>query len=58
LHSVIKKGKVGGRKLNRAHILLLADEDQTDDSIAAALHTSVSTVERTRRRTAVRGRRR
>lgn len=50
LHSVIKKGNVGGRKLNRAHILLLADEDQTDDRIAAALHTSVSTVERTRRR--------
>jgi transposase len=36
--------------LNRAHILLLADEDQSDTTIAAALHSSVSTVERTRQR--------
>lgn len=50
LGSVIKKGKVGGRKLNRAHILLLADEGQTDEAIAAGLHTGLSTAERTRRR--------
>ncbi len=53
LGGIIKKGKVGGRKLNRAHILLLADEDQTDEAIetiAASLHTGLSTVERTRRR--------
>jgi transposase len=50
LRGVIKKGRVGGRKLNRAHVLLLADEGQTDDMIATALHTGVSTVERTRRR--------
>jgi transposase len=50
LRGVIKKGRVGGRKLNRAHILLLADEGQTDDVIAAALHTGLSTVERTRRK--------
>lgn len=50
LRGVIKKGKVGGRKLNRAHVLLLADEGQTDDMISTALHTGVSTVERTRRR--------
>jgi transposase len=50
LRGVIKKGRVGGRKLNRAHIMLLTDEDQTDEAIAAALHTGVSTVERTRRR--------
>lgn len=50
LRALIKKGQVGGRKLNRAHILLLADEAQPDTMIAAALHTSVSTVERTRQR--------
>ncbi len=50
LGSVIKKGKVGGRKMNRAHILLLADEGQTDEAIAAGLHTGLSTVGRTRER--------
>lgn len=50
LRALIKQGKVGGRKLNRAHILLLADEGQPDRRIAAALHTSLSTVERTRQR--------
>ena len=50
VRGVIKKGKVGGRKLNRAHILLLADEGQTDEAIAAALHTGPSTVERTRQK--------
>jgi transposase len=50
LGGVIKKGKVGGRRMNRAHILLLADEGQTDETIAAGLHTGLSTVERTRRR--------
>ncbi len=35
---------------NRAHILLSADEARTDKHIAQALHTSPSTVERTRRR--------
>src|SRR5512141_2909453 len=50
LLDVIKKGKAGGRRLNRAHILLLADEGQPDEAITTALHTSVSTVERTRQR--------
>jgi transposase len=50
LRQIIKKGKAGGRRMNRAHILLLADEGQTDETIAAALHTGLSTVERTRRR--------
>ena len=36
--------------MNRAHILLLAEEGRTDKDIAEALHTSPSTVERTRRR--------
>lgn len=38
------------RILNRAHILLLADEGRTDADIAAALHVSQATVQRTRRR--------
>jgi hypothetical protein len=38
------------RKTNRTRILLLADEGRTDEDIAEALLTSVSTVERTRRR--------
>jgi transposase len=50
LLEVIKKGKTGGRRLNRAHILLLADEGQTDETIAKALHTGLSTVIRTRQR--------
>ena len=36
--------------MNRARILLLADEGRTDQEIAEALLTSVSTVERTRKR--------
>jgi transposase len=50
LRKVIRQGKVGGRQLNRAHVLLLADEDWTDKAIIEALHTGISTVERTRRR--------
>lgn len=50
LQTLIKQGRVAGRKLNRAHILLLADEGQPDATIAAAIHSSVSTVERTRQR--------
>lgn len=50
LRHIIKKGKAGGRKMNRAHILLLADEGQTDEAIAAGLHTGLSTVGRTRQR--------
>ena len=50
LLKLVGKGEVRARKMNRAHILLLADEDRTDKDIAEALHTSPSTVERTRRR--------
>ena len=46
----IKAGRSGARQLNRAHILLLADEGHPDVEIAAALHVGRSTVERTRRR--------
>jgi transposase len=46
----IKSGERSARKLNRAHIMLLADEGEKDREIAASLHTSVPTVQRTRKR--------
>jgi len=50
LLALIRKGRVAARRLSRAHILLLANEGQADETIAAALHVNRSTVERTRRR--------
>lgn len=50
LLSLLKGGQARVRKTNRARILLLADEGRTDKDIAQALLTSVSTVERTRKR--------
>lgn len=50
LLDLTSKGKVSARKLKRAHILLLADEGRSDEAIASALHVSVPTVERVRRR--------
>ena len=47
---LIKNGEHSARKINRARILLLADEDKSDREIAAVLHTTVSTVQRTRHR--------
>ena len=46
----IKSGKQSARKLNRAQILLLADEGKADSEIAEALHTGSATVQRTRQR--------
>ena len=46
----IKSDKKPARKLNRARILLLADEGKSDGEIAAALHTGTATVHRTRQR--------
>ena len=46
----IKSGTKSARKLNRARILLLADEGKTDAEIAKGLHTGPSTVQRIRRR--------
>ena len=46
----IKSGKQSARKLNRARILLLADEGKADGEIAEALHTGTATVQRTRQR--------
>ncbi len=50
LLALIKSGEHSARKLNRARILLLADEGKTDQEIAEALHTSTPTVQRTRQR--------
>ena len=50
LLDLIKSGKHRSRKLNRARILLLADEGKTDGEIAEALHTGAATVQRTRQR--------
>ena len=50
LLELVGKGEARARKMNRAHVLLLANEGRIDKDIAEALHTSPSTVERTRRR--------
>jgi transposase len=46
----IKRGEAKARQLNRARILLKADEGLSDEQIAKALHTSSATVGRVRRR--------
>lgn len=46
----IKSGGRSARKITRARILLLADEGKTDKEIAEGLHSSVPTVQRTRKR--------
>ncbi len=50
LRDLVAAGTWSARQVNRAHILLLADEGATDPAIAAALHVSRSTIARTRRR--------
>jgi transposase len=50
LLNIVKTGKRSSRKVNRARILLLADEERTDREIGEVLHTSVPTVQRTRQR--------
>jgi len=50
LLELTKKGKSSARKLKRAHILLMANEGATDTAIGKALHVSVTTVERIRKR--------
>ena len=44
------KGKVATRKVTRARILLKAEQGWTDEQIVAGLDTSLSSVERTRKR--------
>lgn len=50
LFDLIKKGKASARQVTRAHILLQAAEEATDEEIAEALRVGVSTVHRTRQR--------
>jgi len=50
LLEMTRKGKMGGRKMKRAQILLKADEGWKDTDIIQALNTSRSTVERVRKR--------
>lgn len=50
LLDLTKKGQVSARKVKRAYILLQADDGLSDESIAANLHTGVSTVHRIRQR--------
>lgn len=49
LLEMTRKGKTSARMLRRAQILLLSDEGAKDETIAATLKCSVSTVERTRK---------
>lgn len=50
LLDMTKRGQVSARKIKRAYILLQADDDLSDESIATNLHTGVSTVHRIRQR--------
>ena len=50
LLNLFKGGKHPARKLNRARILLLADEGKTDEAIEEVLHIGFSTVRRTRKK--------
>jgi transposase len=43
-------GKASARKIKRANLLLLSDSGHSDKAISAMLHTSISTIERTRKR--------
>jgi transposase len=50
LRGLTRKGKAAARTVRRAQTLLLADEGRTDAEIAAALHSGLATVARTRQR--------
>ena len=50
LLALIQKGRTSARRVRRAQILLAAADGQHDATIARLLHSSVSTVERTRKR--------
>ena len=55
LELLTKKGKASARRLTRAHILRMADAQQTDAEIAAALNVGVVTVERIREKFVIGG---
>ena len=48
LQQLTRKGKVSARKLNRARILLLADEGRAESDISQVLGTSGNTIWRTK----------
>jgi len=50
LRRLTTMGKVSARKIKRANILLASDGGQSDKAISALLHTSIATIERTRKR--------
>lgn len=50
LLEVIKKGITRPRKITRAHLLLLADEGKSDETLASMLHIGRATVERIRKK--------
>ena len=50
LRALVRRGSERARRINRAQILLHADEGRQDKEIAVALHTGESTVQRVRRR--------
>ena len=50
LEQLTTKGESGARRIRRARILLLADEDRPDKEIASFLGAAVTTVERVRKR--------
>jgi transposase len=50
LYALIQKGHTSARTTRRAHTLLLADEQQPVQTIAAMLHTSAVTVTQTCKR--------
>ena len=50
LLEVTRHGKSSARKIKRAHMLLKADQDLSDEQIALAVDTSMATVFRTRKR--------
>lgn len=55
LHDLINKGHASARVIRRAHVLLLAAEDQEDRDVAAALHLNAQTVYQLRKRFASEG---
>jgi transposase len=50
LLALIQRGRTSARKMRRAQILLAAADGHSDAAIGRMLHSSVSTVERTRKR--------
>jgi transposase len=50
LRNLVRRGKQSARRINRARILLLADDGRTDEEIWTALQVGKCTVERTRQR--------